>query len=214
MSTEDTISNMMTFIAAGYGTNAAALTWAMYNLAVHRSVQTTLRAEIRRVLKSPHTSLTATDMDAMSYLHAIIMESLRLFPSVPGTFREAARGTTIGNLSIPRGTQMVASILSVNRSCDIWGADAAGFRPERWADEERKKGVEHDGSFMSYLVGRKACIGKEYSLRAMKAVIVALVSEFEFAYEGRGDPLENLVAGITMRPKGGMKLKVRSAGEW
>lgn len=215
MSDEDTIENMMTFIAAGYGTNAASLTWALYNLAIHPGIQSKLRAEIRTILKSPDAQLTSAEMDAMKYLHCFTMENSRLFPSIPGTFRSTTRTTVIEDLTIPKGTAIIASTLAVNRSKDIWGGDAEEFKPERWADDERKKGVEHDGSFLTYLLGHKVCIGKEYSLRAVKSVIIALISEFEFSYAGRvGNPLDNLVNGITMRPKGGMKLMVKAAEKW
>ena len=81
-------------------------------------------------------------------------------------------------------------------------------------DEERKRGIEHDGSFMTYLLGHKGYIGKEYSLRAIKSVIISLIGEFEFSCAPRGNPLENVVNGITMRPRGGMKLMVKAAEKW
>jgi cytochrome P450 len=196
-----------------YGTNAASLTWTLYSLATNPEIQDKLRAEIRSVRKSPHEPVTAAEMDAMKYLHCVTMESTRLYPSVPGTWREAVKDVVIEGVPIKRGTQTIISTLHMNRSKAVWGADAEKFVPERWEPERRIKGVEHDGRFLSYLIGHKACIGKEYSLRAIKTVMLGLIGDFEFSYEGP-DPYESLVSGITMRPKGGLKLKVRPAPDW
>lgn len=196
-----------------YGTNAAALCWAMYNIAQHPEVQTRLRAEIRSILGSSSTPVTTANMDAMKYLHCVVMENTRLYPSVPGSWREATETRVIAGQTIPKGTQIIISPFQMNRSKAFWGPDAEEFMPDRWEPERRQKGVEHCGGYMTYSVGHKACIGKEYSLRAMKAVLIALVGDFRFSYEGE-DPMKSLVAGITLRPKGGLRLKVKMAEPW
>jgi hypothetical protein len=50
-------------------------------------------------------------------------------------------------------------------------------------------------------------------LRAIKTVLIALVGTFEFNYDGP-DPMENLVPGLTMRPRGGLTVEVKMASPW
>ena len=41
-------------------------------------------------------------------------------------------GAPITSLQVPRGTAVVVGIYSCNRNVEIWGADAAEWRPTRW----------------------------------------------------------------------------------
>ena len=41
-------------------------------------------------------------------------------------------GSTITSIPVPKGTEVVVGIYSCNRNRDIWGKDAAEWKPERW----------------------------------------------------------------------------------
>lgn len=196
-----------------YATNAAALIWAIYELAIHPDMQTRLREEIRSVLGSSKTPVTSTEMDAMKYLHCFVMENARMYPSISTSWRETKRTIDIQGTTIPAHTPIVIANYAINHSKAYWGEDADEFIPERWTAGRRKPGVEHNGGFQTYAVGPKSCIGKEYSLRAIKTVLIALVGTFEFNYDGP-DPMENLVPGLTMRPRGGLTVEVKMASPW
>jgi len=74
----DMILNM---ILAGRDTTAQSLAWTFYLLALHPEVRQKAREEVDRVLGTD-----APDYDSLKnleYLHAIVTESLRLYPSVP-----------------------------------------------------------------------------------------------------------------------------------
>jgi cytochrome P450 len=176
-------------------------------------MQTRMRNEIRHVMKSSKEVCTAQLMDAMKYLHWFVMENARFYPSIPGNWRECMRDTSVCGQNFAKGTQIIVPAYHVNRSKENWGEDAEEFVPERWAPERLRKGAEHDGSLMTYSVGHKSCIGKEYSLRAIKVVLIALIGNFEFQYDGP-DPFKDLVPGITLRPRGGFRCMVTKASEW
>ncbi|KAH8810771.1 cytochrome P450 [Xylogone sp. PMI_703] len=209
----DLMENMMTFTGAGFGTNAASLIWAIYVLGTRPDIQTRLRNEIRSILKGPEDTVTSAEMDAMKYLHCFVMENSRMYPSIHTTWRQTQDTVVLDGVKFPKNTFFVIASLAINRSKAFWGPDADEFVPERWAPDRRKPGMEHNGSFMTYSVGPKSCIGKEYSLRAIKAVLIALVSEFKFEYQGK-DPLKDLVPGLTLRPRDGLTVKVRKAEPW
>lgn len=205
--------NKLLNILLRYGTNASALLWALYALVSHPEMQTRLRNEIRHVLKSSKEICTYQLMDAMTYLHWFVMENSRFYPSIPGNWREAVAATSICGQSIAKGQQIITPAFAINRSKVAWGEDAEEFIPERWAPERLRKGVEHDDSLMTYSVGHKSCIGKEYSLRAIKVVLIALIGTFEFEYHGP-DPLKILVPGLTLRPRGGLHRMVKKGTDW
>ena len=41
-------------------------------------------------------------------------------------------GSTIKQLAIPRGTNIVIALMACNRSKTLWGEDADEWKPERW----------------------------------------------------------------------------------
>jgi cytochrome P450 len=63
---------------------------------------------------------------------------------------------------------------------NIYGLDAATFRPERWleADEQQSKLMEQN--FMPFGMGSRTCIGKNISLLEMSKLIPVLVRDFDF----------------------------------
>lgn len=41
-------------------------------------------------------------------------------------------GDQIGEVPVPKGTNVTVSILASNRNPDLWGPDAHEWKPERW----------------------------------------------------------------------------------
>ncbi|KAL1613983.1 hypothetical protein SLS54_010131 [Diplodia seriata] len=208
----DLIENAMTFTAAGFGTNAATLIWAIYVLATQPSITQKLRSHIRATIPDPTAPITSAELDGIPYLHHFVLEVTRLYPSIPNSWKQATAPTTIAGVPIPAGTQITIPTFAVNRNPAVWGADADEFVPERWEEGRRRPGMETNGSYLTFSMGVKSCIGKEYALRALKAVLVGLVGSFDFAYDGP-DPLGNLVPGLTLRPRGGLMVRVSRAAE-
>ena len=65
------------------------------------------------------------------YIDSVISETLRLFPPVPTTNREAKSGTMIGPHKVPKGTTCVTSIWSYHHDPEIW-PEPLSFKPERF----------------------------------------------------------------------------------
>src|SRR5690606_9702052 len=95
---------VMSFMAAGRDTTSTMLYFAMYLLATHKDVQTKLYEEVTSVLKDDErTSLGK--LKEMKFLDGVIMETLRLFPSIPYNFKVAARDSYFQkDILIPEGT--------------------------------------------------------------------------------------------------------------
>ena len=103
------VDQMLTFLAAGHETTSSALTWVAYLLAVNKDVQDRLREEIRSHITSLEEDVDHEVIDAMPYLNAVCNETLRLYPTVPITVRQAIHDTTIGTVPIHKGTTLVLS---------------------------------------------------------------------------------------------------------
>ncbi|KAK0389147.1 hypothetical protein NLU13_2722 [Sarocladium strictum] len=206
---------LLTFLAAGHETTASAFTWACYLLTKHPDVQERLREEIKEALPEDVASMAAADLagtlEQLPLLNGIMQETFRLYPTVPMTMRQALRDTQIGDQFIPEGTDLIVPIWYINRSPEIWGADAAKFKPERWIADNGKPnlngGASSNYDFMTFLHGPRSCIGQNFAKAEMRCLLAGMVRSF--SWELAMDDAKVLPRGvITIRPENGMYLKL------
>lgn len=212
---EDLVNQLMTFLAAGHETTASAMSWAIYCLCKHPSTQTRLRTELRThlpALTDPTASISSTDIDRLPYLNAVLQETMRIFPPVPLTMRETALDTTICGAHIPRGTTVVICPWAVNTSTHLWGADAREFNPERWlGGAANTGGAESNYAISTFLHGPRSCIGRDFAKAEFACLVACLVGRFEVEFEEGVWELK-IQGGITARPKGGLRVRLREVG--
>lgn len=208
---DELVDQLLTFLAAGHETTASALTWACYMLCMNPDVQTKLRAEIQANAASlTDEGVTSDVFDRLPYLNGVVMETLRLWATVPVTARIAIRKTSIGSTVIPKGTQLMIAPMIVNRLESLWGPDAEQFVPDRWCRED---GNMHGGaasafSLVTFLHGPRSCIGQGFAKAELRCLLAALVKRFEIEL---ADPLAPVkpVGMVTIKPKGGLNLRLR-----
>ncbi|KAJ4252506.1 hypothetical protein NW762_011107 [Fusarium torreyae] len=207
---------LLTFLAAGHETTASAMTWACYLLTKHPEIQTKLREEVRdalpEILDDDQVDLAGI-LEQLPYLNGIMHETLRLYPTVPMTMRQAVRDTRIGEQFIPEGTDIIVSIWYINRSPDIWGPDAAEFRPERWITDDGKPnqngGASSNYNFLTFLHGPRSCIGQGFAKAEMRCLLATMVRSFEWTL-AMDDGLVMPRGVITIKPENGMYLKLKA----
>ncbi|KAN0109020.1 cytochrome P450 monooxygenase [Russula decolorans] len=193
MSDSEILSQVATFLLAGHETSSTAVSWTLFALACHPTVQTKLRAELRTC---PTDSPTMDQLNSLPYLESVVREALRLYAPVSGTQRIAMHDTEIplqkpftdkqgilrGTVRVSKGDLVIIPIRLLNRSTEVWGEDANEFRPERWDDiPDAVKGLPSVyGHLMTFIAGAHACIGYRFSVTEIKALLFTLVRTFEF----------------------------------
>jgi cytochrome P450 len=216
-SDDDLVNQLMTFLAAGHETTASAMSWAAYLLCKHPETQTRLRAELHSEIPNlldPSSQITSADIDRLPYLNAVLNETMRVFPPVPLTLREAACDTTIQGSFVPRGTTVVICPWAINTSTHLWGPDAREFNPDRWLGQGKANtgGAESNYAITTFLHGPRSCIGKDFAKAEFACLVASLIGRFEMAFEDPNWVLE-IQGGITARPKGGLRVKLRDVGK-
>jgi cytochrome P450 len=155
---EEIFAQMRTILLAGHETSATSLCWVLLELARNPDVQAKLRDEIRAteqaIAARGGSDFSATDLDNMSYLAAVIKESMRVHPAVYHNYRQSVKddllplstpiqgtdGLPRTSLPVPKGMKMILSIAGYNRNPEIFGEDADVFNPDRWLKSNEKKG--------------------------------------------------------------------------
>ena len=215
---ENLVDQCMTFLAAGHETTSSAVVWALYFLSKNPSCQARLREEIRANLPSideASKSVTAQDLDRLPYLHAVCNEVLRIQAPVPLTLRQAAKDTDICGTFVPKGTRIILCPWAVNHSKELWGADASEFNPERWMQPGKANtgGAPSNYAFMTFLHGPRSCIGQAFAKAEFEILVAGLVGRFEMALEDPDRKID-IRGGITARPEGGMRVRMKALGGW
>ena len=62
---------------------------------------------------------------------------------------------------IKKGQLVAWSSYSMHRRGDLYGEDAAEFRPERWLDDANEKGLRVGWEYLPFNGGPRICIGRK-----------------------------------------------------
>ncbi len=191
---------VVTFIVAGHETVASALTWAWALLAEHPDVQARLQAEADEVLagRAPRFE----DYRRLVYARAVFDEVLRLYPPAWLITRKATQADVLGGHDIPAGSLVILSPWLLHRHPAVW-QDAESFRPERFieGDVDRR-------AFLPFGAGLRQCIGRDFAYVEGVLTLAALAGQVSVEFpEGGGVP--DVAPLVTVRPVGGLKLRVR-----
>lgn len=177
-------SELLNILLAGRDTTAGLLGWACWNLARNPRIFTKLRNEIIDAFGQYGSTreITFSGLKSCTYLQHTINETLRLFPPVPLNSRISTCDTTLPNgggpdgkspVYVPKGAEVGFPVYVMHRRKDLWGEDAAEFRPERWVG--RKPGWE----FMPFNGGPRICLGQQLALTQAGYVLTKLLQRFD-----------------------------------
>jgi len=162
---------MLNFIIAGRDTTAQTLTWVTYMLARRPDVYKRVMDEV----KANQALTWYKRAEKMTYTHAVISETLRLFPIVASAVKTALKDDTLPNgFKVPAGTIIFAFPYCMGRNPNIWGKDARCFRPERWLGER----LPPDHEFLSFNTGRRTCLEKNFAYLEIKIVLTKFLERY------------------------------------
>ena len=136
-------------------------------------------------------------------------------------------GELIDSLTIAKGTLIVISMASMNRSAAFWGEDAKVFRPSRWLENAHgqngipaeAKEIQGHRHLLTFADGQRTCLGRKFVVTEIKvrvgeppdsddrdapswqAVLAVLVRNFVFELRDGVDSEIEIGRGLLPRPK-------------
>lgn len=130
----------------------------------------------------------------------IINETFRLYPPVMEMSRLVEEDTEVNGFIIPKDLMLTFPILMFHRNTEIWGEDAAKFRPDRFA-EGVLKAAKGETAYMPFGWGPRICIGMNFAQLELKTFLAMLLREFSF--ELSPTYTHAPVAALTIHPQYG-----------
>ncbi|KFZ14545.1 hypothetical protein V501_03179 [Pseudogymnoascus sp. VKM F-4519 (FW-2642)] len=133
---KDVFLTCITNIGAGSDTTSISLCSVFYHLCKHPEVAQRLRAEIDEKVAAGELDdpITFKQAQSMPYLQAVLKEALRMHPAtgLPLGRVVPSGGAAIAGRAFPAGSIVGVNSWVAHANQDVWGPDAAVFRPERW----------------------------------------------------------------------------------
>ncbi|KAK8357805.1 hypothetical protein V6Z11_A05G445400 [Gossypium hirsutum] len=206
--------NLMQFLLASDGTYSLTLTWFFYLISKAPMVENNIREEIKRHLsmKQVEGSLQIPsnydELSKLTYLHAALCETLRLYPPIPFEFRTCTNQEYLpSGHRVDQNTRIIIGIHAMGRMESLWGEDCYAFKPERWIGEDGKIKRESPTKFSAFIAGPRICPGKEVSFLLMKATATAIIHNYNVhVVEGQNIGPKN---SVLYQMKKGLMVRVK-----
>ncbi|MCK0094613.1 cytochrome P450 [Yoonia sp. F2084L] len=194
---EEMVDQVAIFFLAGHETSAAALSWALYLLALYPDWQDKLAKEAATF------SGDFADLSQLKQTRDVFRETLRLYPAVPMMVRETVKPEVFRGRHLKPGAQVVVSPWHLHRHTRLWD-NPDGFDPGRW-DTENGKACARD-AYLPFSAGPRICSGAGFALIEGVVVLARLLRAYEFKVVAGREPVP--VAHLTVRAKAGIWLRI------
>ncbi|KAL0923867.1 hypothetical protein M5K25_004647 [Dendrobium thyrsiflorum] len=178
ISVRDIVEECKTFFFAGKQTTSNLLTWTTVLLAMHPEWQERARCEVLQMCGSHHLP-TRDQLARLKTLGMILNETMRLYPPVVATIRQAKADVELGGYKIPQGTELLIPIIAVHHDAQLWGADAAQFNPARFVHGVARA-ARHPTAFIPFGLGARMCIGQNLALLEARLTLAIILQRFSF----------------------------------
>ncbi|PGH08723.1 hypothetical protein AJ79_05914 [Helicocarpus griseus UAMH5409] len=167
-------------VQAGSDSTAITLTAVIYYLLRNPDSMTTLLAELDNVdLPSPVPWDLA---HKLPYLDSCIKEALRMTPAIGIPLERVvpAGGIQLCGKYFQEGTVLGVNAWVVHQDKEVYGKDAALWRPGRWIEASEVHKKEMERALFAFGGGSRVCLGRNISYLEMYKVVPELLTRFKF----------------------------------
>ncbi|KTT76677.1 bifunctional cytochrome P450/NADPH--P450 reductase [Sphingomonas endophytica] len=207
LSDENIRYQLVTFLIAGHETTSGLLSFAVHLLLDNPAELVRARAHVDAVLGDSEPTLD--DLPRLDLIERVLMETLRLWPTAPGFSVTPHEPTTIqGTYRVEPGDDILVLLPALHRDPKVWGDDAEGFRPDRFADGAAERLPPN--SWKPFGNGARACIGRGFAMQEAQLVLAMLLQRFDIERTDPGYRLK-VAETLTMKPEG-LTIRARARG--
>ncbi|KAL2822604.1 benzoate 4-monooxygenase cytochrome P450 [Aspergillus granulosus] len=165
------------FVLAGSETTATALSCIMYHLLRNPKVLSRLQSECRMAFTS-YDQISASSTLPLKYLHAVILEGLRIYPPLPFALPRVVPkgGDTVDGHFLPEG--VIVSTNPLASSLDPANFEQPyAFRPERWMGKNERDILEASQPFS---LGPRGCLGRHLGWMELRTTLSKFLFQYDF----------------------------------
>jgi len=165
---------LVSLLLAGHETTATSVAWAIERLVRHPNKLARLVGEIDaggEASGDGETHARAQGAGGDEYMQAVIHETLRARPVVPGVVRLLNEPLTVAGYELPAGTRVVPSIYLTNNNPRVY-ENPKRFQPERFLGQ-----APDTFAWIPFGGGIRRCIGASFAMLEMKVMLRTMLGE-------------------------------------
>ncbi|XP_046710651.1 cytochrome P450 4F3 [Silurus meridionalis] len=202
LSNEEIKAQADTFMFAGHDTTASAISWVLFNLAMHQEYQDRCRSEINALLEDRNTDeLVWEDLSNLTFTTMCIKESMRICPPVLALTRYYSQDINVpGGRILPEGAIGLISVYGTHRNPDVW-PNPEVFDPMRFDPDNQKQRSPY--AYIPFSAGPRNCVGQNFAMAEIRVVLALTLRRFRVL---PGSRLPNRLYLLIMRAEGGLPL--------
>ncbi|MED6214054.1 hypothetical protein PIB30_099235, partial [Stylosanthes scabra] len=189
---------------AGFETTAISMAWCLMLLASNQEWQDRVRAEALEICNGRIPDYHM--LSKMKQLTTVIHETLRLYPPLPLTVKEALKDMKFGNINVPKGVTIWAMTLTSHTDPELWGSDAYEFKPERFANGV-SGACKLPHMYMPFGFGLRSCLGRDLAMTELKMLLSHILCNFSFSLSS--NYVHSPALKLIMVPQHGVHLLVK-----
>jgi cytochrome P450 len=175
---------MVEMMAAGSSTTSHTAAFACWALANNVEAQQKLRQELFKIFPDPkRLDMKATQRS--EYLDAVIKETMRLWPMIPGPLeRYLGKPIEVNGLHVPPGIIASTSAYTSGRKADVY-PEPEKWIPDRWLEATERMRL----NWTPFGYGSRICPGSNLALTELKYMLGAIFRNMR-SVQPKGVPWE------------------------
>ncbi|MDX5320025.1 MAG: cytochrome P450, partial [Bacteroidota bacterium] len=193
---------IFTMLVAGFETSSVALTWVWYNMSLYPEVVVKIIEELDNVVGAG--PLQPDHLMKLNYIQQVISETMRMYPPVFALPRDVGEDFELENFLLQKDTPFLISIYGLHHNPAYW-PNPKKFDPERFSKVNKENQVK--GSYMPFGLGQRICIGSQFAMMEMTALIAVMIKDF--APEPVPGYTPEMIAAITTNVTMGMPMFIK-----
>ncbi|KAF8013634.1 hypothetical protein BT93_I1482 [Corymbia citriodora subsp. variegata] len=185
-------------ILGGNDTTVLTLTWAL-SLLLNNPLSLKRAQDELDVQVGKHRQVEESDIKNLTYLQAVVKETLRLYPVLPlSVQREAMEDCIVAGFHVPAGTRLMVNLWKLLRDPRIWSC-ASEFQPERFLTDHAHVDVRgHSFEYIPFGSGRRMCPGVSFGLQVVQLILARLLHAFKLERVSGSEVDMSESPGLTM----------------
>ncbi|KAD2805911.1 hypothetical protein R6Q59_029075 [Mikania micrantha] len=186
---------LMDILVPGTDTVAATVVWAMALLIKNPKAMKKAQEEVRKVIGMDGKLDEDHHLPRLTYLKAVIKETMRLYPPAPLLVpRETRKDAIVQGYEIKQKTLVYVNAWAIGRDPKSWDKPEL-FLPERF------KGYCNDFDLIPFGAGRRICPGMSTGEMMVEVLVANLLYLFDWGLPKEEDIDFDTTPGITMHKK-------------
>nr|XP_043628255.1 cytochrome P450 71AU50-like isoform X2 [Erigeron canadensis] len=192
---------LMDMVVAATDTVSTMVEWVMAEILNHPRIMREVQDELTEVV-GMNNIVEESHMVKLTYLDAVIKETLRLHPATPFLIPRCTDETSVvGGYTIPKGSIVYINVWGIHHDPKNW-TNPLEFKPERFIKSGKWDYKGNNMEFLPFGSGRRICPGVPLAEKMLMYILASLLHSFEWSLPKDEEfELSHKFANVTRKSK-------------